>query len=229
MAKSNIIKQLVNNEISLEVTLNRLKVIVYGLKNSEINQWIENELCSYSKDSQIPEYRIDRAGGRILYSGFNGSFQVAKLPLPESFISKEYREKIQDSQIHLSVRSLEEVQKSGDGLSRDLTYLAGDVEDNSGISCTSIWQVYDSTIIDRILSNIKSKLLGILLMLEEAYGVLDELDIDTSKANKDMNRETSANILQIIFNDNGIKIGDGNKLNKSSIFNRGKRNGDKNR
>lgn len=33
----------------------------------------------------------------------------------------------------------------------------------------------------------------------------------------------------IIFNDNGIRIGDGNKLNKSSIFNRGKSNGDKNR
>ena len=203
-------------------------MIAHVLNNPDINQWIENELCDYNKDSQIPEYRIVRSG-RILYSGINGSFKVNKLPLPESFISNEFIEKIRDSQIHLSVRSLEEAQRSGDGLSRDLTYLAGDVEANSGITCTSIWQAYDSVIIDSILSNIKSKLLSILLTLEVAYGILDDLDIDTSKSAKNMNRVTTASILQIIFNDNGIKMGDGNKLKKSSIFNRGKSNDDKNR
>jgi DNA polymerase III delta prime subunit len=179
-------------------------------------------LCGYSKDNQIPEYRIDQSGA-LFYSGINGSFQVKKLPLPESFISKEYREKIRDSQIHLNIRSLEEIQRSGDGLTRNLTYLAGDVEDNTGITCTSIWQVYDSVIIDKILSNIKSKLLSILLKLEEAYGVLDELDIDTSKSAKDVNNEISTSILQIIFEDNRIKMGDKNKLNKSSISNRSRR------
>ncbi len=48
MAKSRIIKELANNEISLEVAFNRLLIIASDIENEELINWATNELNGYS-------------------------------------------------------------------------------------------------------------------------------------------------------------------------------------
>ena len=55
MAKSKIIKELANNDISLEVALNRLMIIASDIENEELSQWAERELNGY-KMCQIFRY-----------------------------------------------------------------------------------------------------------------------------------------------------------------------------
>ena len=44
MAKSTIIKQLVNNEVSLTVVLNRIYVLADDIGNQEVKDWVSHEL-----------------------------------------------------------------------------------------------------------------------------------------------------------------------------------------
>ena len=71
MAKSKIIKELANKEISLEVAFNRLLIIASDIGNQELIDWATNELNGYSDKSLIPTYRQSGIG-QILYSGING-------------------------------------------------------------------------------------------------------------------------------------------------------------
>ena len=47
MAKSTIIKELANNQISMEVALQRLMIIASDLENEELSAWAEAELSVY--------------------------------------------------------------------------------------------------------------------------------------------------------------------------------------
>ena len=75
MAKSKIIKELANKEISLEVAFNRLLIIASDIGNTDLIDWATNELNGYPNGSQIPKYREGKMG-HIVYSGINGRLQV---------------------------------------------------------------------------------------------------------------------------------------------------------
>lgn len=62
MAKSKIIKELANKEISLEVAFNRLLIIALDIRNTALIDWATNELNGYSNDSKIPKYREGKWG-----------------------------------------------------------------------------------------------------------------------------------------------------------------------
>lgn len=47
MSKSLIIKDLVNNNISIELVLSRLYIIACDLSNTELKDWSEKELIGY--------------------------------------------------------------------------------------------------------------------------------------------------------------------------------------
>jgi hypothetical protein len=68
-----------------------------------------------------------------------------------------------------------------------------------------------------IISNIKSKLIDIVLELEKDFDDLDSLDISTQLDKIDKTQLT-ININNIVF-DESIKIGDKNKVKKSPIGN----------
>ena len=57
MAKSNIIKQLANNEVSVSTALNRLLIIASDIENDELYSWVDQELNGYEVYDNLPEYR----------------------------------------------------------------------------------------------------------------------------------------------------------------------------
>ena len=47
MAKSKIIKQLVNNEITTKQALERMLILAKDIKDRNLEQWIRNEIQGY--------------------------------------------------------------------------------------------------------------------------------------------------------------------------------------
>lgn len=213
MAKSKIIKELANKEISIEVGLNRLLIIASDIENTELIQWAKNELNGYNNESEIPEYR--KCGmGQIVYSGINGSFKVTDQPLPYGAIDKEFLEPFKKQRFTEDISTIEKFASDNNGkICINLTALAGNVYKNTGIQCLSIYMNYTREVFISILSSIRTKLLEIFIMLDKELGNLDDLDVDTSGKNlKDLNEK-----INIIFQDNSVNIGDRNKFKESFL------------
>lgn len=224
MAKSKIIKELANKEISLEVAFNRLLIIASDIENEELINWATNELNGYSNNSQIPTYR--KSGlGQIIYSGINGNFQVKSQPLPNGALDKDIMEKLKNFTFSQDISSIEQfsLDNNDNGVGKDLTALAPIVYHNTEIQCISIYMKYTKETFIKILSAIRTKLLKVFIELDKNLGNLDDLDINTNeKKLKALNDKLNV----IIYEDNSVTIGDSNKL-KNSFFQklRGKSNG----
>lgn len=57
MVKSKIIKEFVNEEISLEKTLRRLTVFANDLESQDFMDWVDKELSGYKEEDKLPDYR----------------------------------------------------------------------------------------------------------------------------------------------------------------------------
>ncbi|MDF1617982.1 AbiTii domain-containing protein [Petrocella sp. FN5] len=216
MASSNIIKELVNEEISIKKALYRLLVIASDIEDEGLSDWIEKELNGYSvNDKDIPDYRIVRSSN-ITYSGLNGSFQVKKLPLPFHYIPEEYRESCFNNLIIDSVDSLEQMSIADGEFMRDLTAFAPMVYKETGIQCFNIQANYSSNTYTDLINIIKTRLLKILLMLEKELGNLDSLDIPRSELTPEK-MTLLHDAINVIINDNSVKIGDNNSIEESSF------------
>lgn len=216
MAKSRIIKELANKEISIEVGLNRLLIIASDTNNKELIQWAKNELNGYEDEEKIPNYR--NAGlGQIIYSGINGRLEVKNQPLPYNSIDKELIEQLGKSKFSEDIATIEQfAAEDNRNIGRDLTFLAGNVYKNTSIQCLSIYMNYSKEVFIGILSSIRTKLIELFIALDKEFGNLDDLDIDVNGKNlKDLNERIDV----IIFQDNSIQIGDNNKI-KDNSFNK---------
>lgn len=215
MAKSKIIKEIANKEISLEVAFNRLLIIASDIGNQDLIDWATNELNGYPNQAQIPSYR--KSGlGQIIYSGFNGSCQITSQPLPYGAIDSDIIEILKNNVFSQDISSIEKFASDDNknGIIRDITNLAAMVYENTEIQCVSIYMKYYKETFLQILSSIRTKLLKVFIELDKTFGCLDNLDIVTD----DIDLENINNKLNvIIFEDNSITIGDSNKL-KNNLF-----------
>ncbi len=82
---------------------------------------------------------------------------------------------------------------------------------------TSARVVVGEHIVSNIFSVIENKLLDILMILEKEFGSLDELDIDIKTKSKEEIEAINNRILVLVYNDNSVSIGDGNKIKDTTI------------
>lgn len=215
MAKSKIIKELANNDISLEVALNRLMIIASDIENEELSQWAENELNGYGDTSDLPAYRIV-TNARFVYSGINGRFKVNRAPLPLAEMMGCKSDEVPVN-IYDGIKALSKSLTGNVECARDITSMAGVIYQNTGITCTEILQIVPKNAIENILSTIKSKLLKVLIRLDKEYGSLDDLDIDISAKSPEEIHTINVAINNYIFEDKSIKIGDKNRIDNTDI------------
>lgn len=214
MAKSKIIKELANKEISLEVGFNRLLIIASDIGNYDLIDWATNELNGYSNESKIPTYRKSKMG-HIIYSGINGHLQVKNQPLPLSALDKEIVEYLSVNPFYHDIATIERFAFGDNGnIGLDLTEFAGNVYKNTKIQCISISMNFPKEVFLGIVSTIRTKLIRILIELDKEFGCLDDLDIDTSEKQL-KNLTDKLNV--IIYEDNSITVGNSNKL-KNNVF-----------
>lgn len=219
MAKSAIIKALANNEISIEVALNRLLIIASDLNNDELSEWAASELHGYSKCSELPSYRKKKSI-QFTYSGINGGFQVTNIPFTFYDIIKDHDENAFEVNVMDSVSTLQDFLENSDTQSycRDFTYLNGYVYEETGIQCTSIMQRLPLNLLKNILSEIKTRLLRIFIKLDKEYGCLDDLDVDTTAKSAEEIAKINKIVNNYICIDNSVNIGDKNKFESSKIL-----------
>lgn len=203
MAKSTIIKQLVNNEVSLTVVLNRIYVLADDIGNQEVKDWVSHELMGYPDKNQLPDYRVFTHCA-LQYTGQNGTYVVKDYPLSITCLSQQTINKIEQHRINTPLFEIENNAKTIEGqLTIDRTYLAREVHERStdgilSIDCLAIRQVIPSTMFARIVNAISRIALDLLLELESVYGKLDDLDIGSEKINETDRKQLDENLNCII-------------------------------
>lgn len=201
MTKSKIIRQLANDEISLETALKRLMIISTDIGNKDLYSWSIKELNGYNESDVVPQYRILESN-YILYTGINGSFQVNKQPLPITYFPENAQENIRVNKIRHGVGTLTYFSGNEDGdIIIDLTRYAGHIFKTSGIQCVSIKQQFSKAEFLQILDRIKVLLLEIYIKLDNTLGCLDELDIEPDKEKQNELETMNDNISSLIYCD----------------------------
>lgn len=227
MAKSKIIKDLANSSVNTITALKRAKVLVSALNNAEISKWLDYEISGYPEDATIPSYR--KVQGSLIGSYFKGSMARhmtwTNVSLPLGNMPDEIKEMLLRVEFQEGVESLKTLaaksQASGTEIYKtipaDCFSTIAHFNNDPYMMITSARVVVGEHIISNIFSVIENKLLDMLMILEKEFGCLDELDIDTMAKSKEEIEAINNRILVLVFNDNSVTIGDGNKFKDTII------------
>lgn len=182
MPKSKIIKELVNDEISLEKALCRIIILAKDLNDTKLEQWAKNEINGYNNPEEIPEYR--RVNYCYIGSYIGGGIKYNNAPLPMEFLKRlspmeqknlqTYKMKESLSFLELSIQKDEKLARQITPENMQFFSIGTNVE-----ILTARGEINMSDII-KILNEIKTRILDILYELEEKFGCLDDMDISDS-------------------------------------------------
>jgi hypothetical protein len=219
----NIIKDIINDLIdsqkSISSPLLKTKVLATKLKNAELLEWVDNELSGYHNTDSLPKYRVVHA---LLKGVFrNGFQQYNNVPLVSRMLPNKLSIDMNKAHLMMGVASLESY------LNKDLTGVLE--EPLSAETCNLIAKGYrnmgniDFEVINaykefplnavvQALSEIRSKLLELMLLIDEDFGntEIDELINKKSIINELIN----PNMYNLIISGNGniLTQGDKNKI-----------------
>lgn len=225
MARSNLLKDTVSGQVDLENILLRLKVILSDLEDENILGWIEGELRGYDKDDVIPDYRIIK-GRPIGTFVVNQAYQYtnALVPLHFTAVSKDTIDKMlilnHGDGISVIEKNLKSENKHKLGSPIPTEYCHGISTPNLQIISMSI--MYSSNDFEAILSNVKDKVVDIIMMLEKKFGpiAIDEMDISDQMIEEPEKRnEAITYINNLVYNDTStsVEMGDKNKLKNAKV------------
>lgn len=178
MARSQLLKDLVSGKESIENVLLRLKVILSDLNNESIMNWVNGELKGYKEKGDFPDYRIMK-GIPIGTYLVNFTTKYSNSPVPIQFLIDE--EKIDELTTLYISDSIVSLQKGLLGNNRDnyariiptafCHAISTDELQIAGMRINA-----PSNVLDGIVSNVKSKLVEVVMELEKQFDNLDELD-----------------------------------------------------
>lgn len=207
MAKSQILKELANDEIQINVALQRLMLLASDLGDDELLSWADKELSGYSANDDLPEYRKIRVGN-ILISGIKGNaynsikYNRMSVPLHLYIDDKKLLNNICTLNIFEPISNI--IQKAASPLdtsfSRSLMELNELIWHREQISCSAIEQPIQPSQYADVLAQLKQITLKIFIKLDKEYGNLDDLDIVTTNKPQDQINKTKAEVQQIIYN-----------------------------
>lgn len=231
MAKSKLLKELVNNEISLLQALDRLYLIAHALNDEDVCNWIKNEKGGYQSDKDCPSYRktvVTPIGTYQIIS--MGNIETYRdTPLPITGVPKETMEQFNNWFVRDSIVSLMSQKDMADkgklsGIPLDPVCFSW-FEKNTNILMRKAMLCVSSLSMETILCSIKTKVIDLLLLYEDNFGELDSLDINLNdyKDNEVSEvRSLSKSIIEGTFNGKtkivikNSNIGNGNSIEKET-------------
>lgn len=176
LLKSKIIKDLVENKVSIEQTLTRVKLINNDLKIGVLEDWVNSELFGYNGQEELPEYRIARHSN-LRYSGINGNIKIQNNPLPLVYVPEQWAEILIKTEIKESILVIENICNQDNYIIQDFSFLASEFNLEGNILFTKIIREVPITIFLTVINFVKNRLLDVLIELENSFGNLDDLDI----------------------------------------------------
>lgn len=220
MAKSRIIKELASGKVSLETGLKQLKVLLTEFNKSEILRWVNCEIQGYEDSDTVPEYRI--IAGNLIGTFMNYQLKCTNVGIPLKVDASDKMVNIcTDVKLYDSISALKMLTDSSKEIGKQIpaSYLPY-IQQYSAISMTALLSAFvriSQIQIENIFSKVENTILDVLLLLENEFGNLDELDIDLSTKNEEEIESITNNIMVLLYNDNSITIGDNNKMKDTNI------------
>ena len=227
MAKSKIILDLANSSVDTMTALKRAKVLLLELGNDKLLEWVNCEIAGYPSDAELPEYRVVQ--GNLMGSYFKGSManhmKSNNVSLPLGKMPDEIRDRILNVSFHEGVDALKKLLESADDEERQLGAtlpaeffpIIAKCNNDPYMNIISARVVIGSQFVQNIFSVIENKLLDIFMILEKGFGNLDSLDIDVSGKSEEELHKISERMVVVIYNDNRVTVGNGNKIKDSNI------------
>ena len=226
MARSAIIKDLANSTVDTMTALKRAKVLFAELGNDDLLEWVSYEIAGYPADANLPDYRKVR--GRLVGSYIKGSMAShmkwtnVSLPLgtmpdntQEALLSVYFREGV--GALRQLAESSKEDGQLGKTIDADLFPVIATYNNDPYMYITSANVLIGPQLIQDVFSTVESRLLDALIVLEKEFGNLDELDIDISAKTSDELKAIIDKLIVIVYNDNSVSVGDGNRIKNSTI------------
>lgn len=214
--RSKIIKDLIMNKINILQAMQSLDFILEDIDDTEIKDWVNNEINGYKKNDKIPEYRkVNTMLVGDIQVGY-AIYQNVNIP----FIDKEAFEFFSKADINEPLSTIMKLAEAENESSEHSLFLDANTvlvnkyqtTNGSVIRARRELSIYSY---NTILSTIKDKILNIFKVLEENYGNLDELYIDFSDDNK--KTKVIEKIETIVYNDNSTSIGNNNEIKDSIV------------
>ena len=227
MAKSKIILDLANSSVDTMTALKRAKVLLLELGNDKLLEWVNCEIAGYPSDAELPEYRVVQ--GNLMGSYFKGSManhmKWNNVSLPLGKMPDEIRDRILNVSFREGVDALKKLLESADDEERQLGAtlpaeffpIIAKCNNDPYMNIISARVVIGSQFVQNIFSVIENKLLDIFMILEKEFGNLDSLDIDVSGKSEEELHKISERMVVVIYNDNRVTVGNGNKIKDSNI------------
>ena len=176
---------------------------------------------------EVPEYRVVQ--GNLMGSYFKGSManhmKWNNVSLPLGKMPDEIRDRILNVSFHEGVDALKKLLESADDEERQLGAtlpaeffpIIAKCNNDPYMNIISARVVIGSQFVQNIFSVIENKLLDIFMILEKEFGNLDSLDIDVSGKSEEELHKISERMVVVIYNDNRVTVGNGNKIKDSNI------------
>lgn len=225
MAKSRIIKELANGEVSLYTALKRVKVLLQEFDNEELLRWVNCELVGYPTEAELPSYRIMQ--GQLRGTYFKGSLAnnitYKDVPLPLGNLSNEQRDFLLRLPFYDGIEGLVklvETAESGEinsSVQAEWYPLIAVANKDRYMNIVTARVVGPVQMVHNILSVVENRLLDILCYLEKQFGCLDELDIDVEAKGEEEKNEIIQHIHFLVYTDNRVSIGDNNRMKSVDI------------
>lgn len=215
MANSKIIKELANGTIDLNASLKRAKVIFQKIGSIELNQWIKNEIEGYKNLEDIPSYR--KVKGCLKGCYIKDGLKCENLLIPLDNVDEEIIKGLTYNSAGQSVYALQQAISAGQSFVRRLEpYECKWLSTKTGRIIYEAEVEIDTSEVMNIIPVVENLLLETFLLLEKEFGVLDELDIDWDSKTED-EQKIIVEKLVVIFQDNSVTVGEGNKIRNSTI------------
>lgn len=160
----------VDADTSVAVVLRKCKILAARLKHEPFKIWVEKELNGYTKNDELPDYRMLKAlESRGNFSGWGGSGVRAAL-IPPSCLPEKLRKSVTEYSFRDGVAQYESLLK-GNSDSLHVPWRADLVAHVAGqiyrdMNCMSAWMVIPSTFIVGLLDTVRNKVLSFALELE---------------------------------------------------------------
>jgi hypothetical protein len=219
MARSQLLKDLVGGNVSIENVLLRLKVILTDLNNEAIMNWINGELQGYKETNDVPKYRIlEGAPMGTFVVNHRYKYTDAQVPL-ESLLPQDIIDEIITLKVRDSIATIQIILngENRDNYAKQIPTSFCHQISKEQLQIAGMNVKFPSNRLDGIVSNVKSKLVEVVMELEKQFENLDDMDIKSQiEENSSKTEQATYNIGQIIY-EGSIDIGDRNKFSKSKL------------
>lgn len=230
MAKSMIIKDIANGTIDTTTALKRAKILFAELDNAELLNWVNYEISGYPVDANLPDYRIERGALKGTY--FKGSIashiKWNDVSIPLGKMPADVIDEFLSVPFYDGVSALKQLVENSDNgqlarpISADLFPFIAKYNNDPYMNIVTARVVVSTHCVTNMFSVIENRLLDALLLLEKEFGILDDLDIDTTVKSPEEIQTIAKQIYVIVYNDQSVHIGDGNRIKDTDISTVGK-------